>query len=118
MRAGLYLVQFSLGPKDGRNGVGVIAGEEMLGGDGSHWWAGRVVEGPDGTLTADLKITSHSPGGDKVFGFWDSFDLRLEGQMKGAVAQLVGATVMAPDRRINMNLRPLRLADEPVMADA
>jgi hypothetical protein len=112
MKDGLYRVQFSLGPKDGRNGVGVIAGDELLGGDNSHWWRGRIRQGEDGSVAIELTITSHSPGGDKVFGFFDTFDLSLTGRMRGEVAQLVGATVMAPDRQINMNLRPLHLADE------
>lgn len=117
MKDGVYLVQFLLGPKDGRHGVGVIAGREILGGDNSHWWRGRILNGEDGSVSAELTITAHSPGGDKVFGFFDSFELSMKGQMRGEVAQPVGATEMAPNRPINMNLRALHLADQAVVAD-
>lgn len=120
MKDGLYLAQFSLGPRDGRHGVAVIAGEDLRGGDSFHWWTGRIVEEADGSVVADLTINSLAPGSgsEKVFGFWESFDLELRGQMKGEVAQLVGATEMAPDRSINFNLRPLQLADRKTMAEA
>jgi hypothetical protein len=120
MKDGLYLAQFSLGPREGRHGVAVISGTDLSGGDSFHWWTGRIVEEEDGSVVAELTISqlAPGPGSDKVFGFWDSFDLELRGQMKGELAQTVGATEMAPDRLINFNLRPLRLANRPVEADA
>ena len=120
MKDGLYLAQFSLGPRDGRHGVAVITGEDLRGGDSFHWWTGRIVGGAEGSVVAELTINQLAPGSgsDKVFGFWNSFNLELRGQMKGEVAQLVGATQMAPDRPINFNLRPLQLAERMAGADA
>src|SRR5687768_11558860 len=120
MKDGLYLAQFSLGPREGRHGVAMISGEDLRGGDSFHWWTGRIIGQADGSVVAELTINSLAPGSgsDKVFGFWESFELEVRGQMKGQVAQLVGATQMAPDRSINLNLRPLQLAERVESADA
>lgn len=109
MRNGLYLAQFAVAGRSA-GGVAVVTGSHVVGGDSSHWWTGSIARNSE-DLTGELTVKTHSPGGESLFGFFDSFVLRLSGKMKGEVGQLQGTTDAAPGRVMQLNLRLLQAKD-------
>lgn len=107
MKDGLYLGQFCV---HGAHCYGVVnvTDNEIAGGDSHYWWSGRVDEGPDGALNADLTVKQHAAGGDgSVFGFFDTMTVALTGRHVGEASQFDGQTMVG--RPLQMNLRPLQL---------
>lgn len=105
MRDGLYLVQFS-GPRAVGHGIISLAGNQIAGGDSHHWWTGRISEGDDGSLSADLTVRQHAAGSDgSLFGFFDTLKLVFSGRHVGEASQFDGQTMVGVP--MQMNLRPL-----------
>jgi hypothetical protein len=108
MRDGLYLAQFC-GPRAVGHGVISLLGNEIAGGDSYHWWTGRIAEGEDGSLNADLTVKQHIAGSDgNLFGFFDSQKIVFSGRHVGEASQFDGQTMVGVP--MQMNLRPLHLA--------
>ena len=107
MKNGLYLAQFCVQGAH-THGVVNLADNEIAGGDSHHWWTGKVTEGEEGALCADLTVRQHVPGSDgMVFGYFNSMSMALTGRRVGDATQFDGQTMVG--RPMQMNLRPLHL---------
>lgn len=106
MENGLYLAQFVVGSSAGY-GVAMIRDGQVDGGDSSYWWEGTLTTNED-TFSGELMVRQHSSGTPSVFGFFDSFSLKLSGVRNGNAWQAQGSTPAAPGRPMQLNLSLLK----------
>jgi hypothetical protein len=106
MQNGLYLAQFVVGTSAG-HGVAVIRDGRVEGGDSSYWWEGALATKGE-TFSGELMVRQHSSGKPSVFGFFDSFNLKLSGKRNGDAWQAQGTTPVASGQTMQLNLRLLK----------
>lgn len=110
MRDGLYKVEIS-GFGATSNGVVVLDGVSLLGGDSSHYFHGSMHQS-DGRVRLDMRAERHSAHPSPAFGPLARAHLLLKGLDGDGCITLVGAAEEIRALAIKVRLSPLLLQDE------
>jgi T3SS negative regulator,GrlR len=90
---GIYSVHFETLAGQG-DGIVVVAGGTLRGGDATFVYYGRVENSENG-FTAEIETTQHSQGRASVFGM-ESVHIHLTGKSDGLDAICTGTAVEVP----------------------
>ena len=106
MKNGLYKVEFATQRGAGA-GVVVLNNGKVQGGDSALSYDGTYVE--DGnTFAANVTTRRHTQGMPSVFGV-DNVEIKIEGQIAGDKAALLGSVPTMPGVRFQANLSPIAI---------
>lgn len=103
MQDGLYLAQFIVGGMT-TYGVSLKRGEEIIGGNDSHWWVGSLDFPSDDTFATTLAVQSMRPSERSAFGFFDTLEITFNGSHKTDAWQSTGNTMMGVAAQMNLRL--------------
>jgi len=103
MREGIYHVEFVAEGKKAGQGIVVLKGNTVNGGDAGFVYTGRVYGTPD-ALTADLKIKRWNAGFQSVLGNLTEFQLALSGRGNTNLStfSIAGAIPGQPNRKLSI----------------
>ncbi|MES2241858.1 MAG: GrlR family regulatory protein [Pseudomonadota bacterium] len=106
MKDGIYHVTFNSQSGMGE-GIVVVAGSKVNGGDDGYTYQGSVVAAAD-QVSGVLTVNRHAAGATSVFGDISDFILRLKGTHSDRGFQLTGSVDGIPQAQIQINGRWLR----------
>ena len=102
VREGIYRVRFG-GPRDSGDGMVVVKGSTVNGGDAGFSFAGRIF-GTSDDLAVDLKVKRWNVGHVSVFGNLTDFNLTLAGKANAHAGTFAvsGSVTGQPSMRISI----------------
>lgn len=109
MKDGIYHVRFAAAGGQAGEGLIVVKGESINGGDAGYLYRGKVTANGD-LLAAQIQVTRWEPTQMSVFGVIDSFNLTMTGRSTEGSFEATGVTAALGDRTLSMSGRFLASA--------
>lgn len=104
MKDGIYHVRFAAAGGQAGEGLVVIKGESINGGDAGYLYRGQVTRNGD-LVAAQIHVNRWNPSEMSVFGAIDSFGLTMTGRSTDASFEATGVAASLGDRSISMSGR-------------
>ena len=101
---GVYIAKFRT-PLDESQGVIVIQGDTVSGGDSAMYYMGRI-SGSENRIEVALRVRQHDHDKFSVFGDVNDFNLKLTGRRQGQSYVFEGRADRAPSLRFEASLSP------------
>ena len=101
---GVYIAKFRT-PLDESQGVIVIQGDTVSGGDSAMYYMGRI-SGSENRIEVALRVRQHDHDKFSVFGDVNDFSLKLTGRKQRQSYVFEGRADRAPSLRFEASLSP------------
>ena len=101
---GVYIAKFRT-PLDESQGVIVIQGDTVSGGDSAMYYMG-AIKGSEKRIDVSLRVRQHDNDKFSVFGDVSDFSLSLTGRKQGKSYVFEGRADRAPSLRFEASLTP------------
>lgn len=102
MLDGLWIVEFRTNLGLLGQGIAVLSGTRVFGGDSSFYYKGSYTE-HEGTMSAEIDVVRYSATLKSVFGNVDNFHLTVSGKLETETEmQLVGHLAENPNMKVTV----------------